>query len=253
MRAPCRPGARLFHPAMHAVLRFAPAAALAAGLFLSGCTTTRHYSSSANLTVAAATREPLNLSDAKAAVIAYADDGRYAADLAAVAARAKTWIIGRTASRKPGERLAVVFDIDETVLSNLPHMRSQDFGYVPEVWEKWIERADAPALPAVREIYQVARSRDVAVLFLTGRIDPTERKGTEENLRREGMDDYAALVLKPADAPRRQTALERKTAQRAAWEAEGWTIIATIGDQDSDLGAHAERGFKLPNPFYHIP
>ena len=34
-------------------------------------------------------------------------------------------------------------------------------------------------------------------------------------------------------------------------EAEGYTIIGNIGDQLSDLeGGHAERTFKLPNPFY---
>jgi HAD superfamily, subfamily IIIB (Acid phosphatase) len=33
--------------------------------------------------------------------------------------------------------------------------------------------------------------------------------------------------------------------------AEGYIIIANIGDQDSDLtGGYAERIFKLPNPFY---
>ena len=67
------------------------------------------------------------------------------------------------------------------------------------------------------------------------------------------MADYAALVLARDDDDPRRTSLERKTAARAAWAAEGWTIIATIGDQESDLGAHAERGFKLPNPFYRIP
>jgi hypothetical protein len=32
------------------------------------------------------------------------------------------------------------------------------------------------------------------------------------------------------------------------------TIIANIGDQQSGLsGGHAERTFKVPNPFYFIP
>jgi predicted secreted acid phosphatase len=30
-----------------------------------------------------------------------------------------------------------VFDIDETVLSNLPHMREMDFGYVADEWNAW--------------------------------------------------------------------------------------------------------------------
>ena len=203
--------------------------------------------------VAPRTSEPLNLSDAKAAVIAYIDSGAYARDLAAASAPARAWIETRAATRQPGERLAVVFDIDETVLSNLPHIRAEDFGYNPRDWELWIDSANAPALPAVREVYQVARARDVAVLFLTGRKTPRERAGTEKNLQREGLGDYAALRLTEAGDPHR-TAAARKAAARAAWAAEGWTIIATIGDQDSDLvGGHAERAFKLPNPFYRIP
>lgn len=196
--------------------------------------------------------EPVNLSDAKAAVVAYVEDGRYQRDLAAVAAEAKAWIEARAASRRADERLAVVFDVDETVLSNLPVMRAEDFGYNTREWTAWIKKAQAPALAPVREVYLAARAADVAVLFLTGRKDPRDRAGTEENLRREGMGDYAALQLAPNDR-QKNTSRERKTAARAAWVAEGWTIIATIGDQESDLGEHAERGFKLPNPFYRIP
>ena len=45
-----------------------------------------------------------------------------------------------------------------------------------------------------------------------------------------------------------------KTSQRIAIEQVPKTIIANIGDQYSDLvGLHAERTFKLPNPFYFIP
>ncbi len=198
------------------------------------------------------TEELLNLSDAKAAVKAYVEDGRYDRDLAAAATKAREWIEERSAARRPGERLAVVMDIDETVLSNLPVMRAEDFGYNTREWAAWIKKSEAPALPAVKEVFLAARAADVAVLFLTGRKDPRDRPGTEENLRREGMGDYAALQLTPNDR-KKITSLERKTAARAAWAAEGWTIIATIGDQESDLGEHAERGFKLPNPFYKIP
>ena len=35
---------------------------------------------------------------------------------------------------------------------------------------------------------------------------------------------------------------------------QGYTIIANVGDQASDLaGGYAERAYKLPNPFYFIP
>lgn len=198
--------------------------------------------------------EPLNLSDAKAAVQAYIDSGAYERGLAAASAEARAWIERRADARRPGERLAVVFDIDETVLSNLPHILERDFGYVPAEWDAWVDRAAAPAIKPAREVYEAARSRDVAILFLTGRKAPRDRAGTEENLRRAGMGAYEALRFSEAGDAHHGTAAARKAAARAAWEAEGWTIIATIGDQDSDLvGGHAERAFKLPNPLYRIP
>jgi len=214
---------------------------IAIGAFLlAGCATTRPA--------------PLvNLTEAKAAVVAYVDNGGYDRDLAAVAAQARTWIERRAGRRGPGERLAVVFDIDETVLSSYPQMKAQDFGYVPEVWNAWVDRGEAPAIAPVREVYATARRLGVDVLFVTGRKDPRDRPGTEANLRRRGLGDYARLVLAPTDDAFATTA-ERKAAQRAALAREGWTIIASIGDQESDLtGGQAERIFKLPNPFYAIP
>ncbi|MFX5743177.1 HAD family acid phosphatase, partial [Acinetobacter baumannii] len=45
-----------------------------------------------------------------------------------------------------------------------------------------------------------------------------------------------------------------KTSKRIDIENRGFTIIASIGDQKSDLaGGHAEMTYKLPNPFYFIP
>ena len=196
---------------------------------------------------------PLNLSRAKAAAIAYHDSGTYHAEVQAVADEATAWLLQRAAARGPDERLAIVFDVDETVLSNYPHMVSQDFGYVTTVWQQWVDRAEAPPLEAVREVYRRARELGVAVVFLTGRKDPEEREGTVRNLEEAGMGEYERILLRTRDdvAP---TAGERKAARRAQLEAEGWTIIASVGDQESDLsGGHAERTFKLPNPFYEVP
>ena len=44
-----------------------------------------------------------------------------------------------------------------------------------------------------------------------------------------------------------------KSGERAKIEQRGYRIIANVGDQESDLqGGHADRAFKLPNPFYFI-
>ena len=50
------------------------------------------------------------------------------------------------------------------------------------------------------------------------------------------------------------SAADFKAPQRQAIEREGYTIIANVGDQPSDLeGGFSERTFPLPNPFYRIP
>ena len=48
----------------------------------------------------------------------YVDAGKYREDVAAVSAEAQIGIELRAAKRAPGERLALVLDIDETTLSN---------------------------------------------------------------------------------------------------------------------------------------
>ncbi|MCF3648847.1 HAD family acid phosphatase [Synoicihabitans lomoniglobus] len=204
------------------------------------------------VSVALRAEEPLNLSRAKAAVKAYYDDGGYQNDLSQVAAQAIDWIEKRAAAKQADERLVMVFDVDETVLSNYPEMLREDFGYDPARWVEWVEEAAAPALIPVREVYRAALRSGVDVIFLTGRKDPEERAGTMKNLKSTAMGTYAKLILRTKGEA--DTAAARKSARRAEIEAEGWTIIGTIGDQYSDLsGGHAERVFKLPNPFYFVP
>ncbi len=195
---------------------------------------------------ATATREPANLYPHKLELRAYVERGDYQREIVAVAAQAQAWIEQRAS--KGGARLTVIFDLDETLLLNWPHMSAMDFGYVPREWDRWVEEAKAPAIEPVREVYRAARQRGLEVVFITGRRD-NERPGTERNLRAIDCADYAALIFKPMEDKRATGAF--KTAMREKLVAEGRTIIANIGDQDSDLvGGFSERIFKLPNPFY---
>ncbi len=198
---------------------------------------------------APAVREPANLDALKAEIRVYVESGAYREALAAVALEAAAWLERRAA--QGGPRLTVIFDLDETLISNWSHLQEMGFGYVPGAWTIWVQAARAPAIEPVREVYRLARRLGFAVIFLTGRPE-RDRAGTEKNLRAIGCGDYAALVCKPDEA--RETAGGFKTAARARLEAEGHVIVANIGDQASDLaGGHAEKTFKLPNPFYLTP
>ena len=178
----------------------------------------------------------------------YVDSGAYEREMAAASAPLSQYLSERVAGKVPGERLTLVLDIDETVLSSLPTMRENDFGYVPAVWAAWLARGEAPAIEPMRAVFRAARKAEVEVVFITGRRE-RDRPGTEKNLRAVGLGDYAALYCTPDDF--RGTTEAFKTSQRRQLVTEGRTIIANVGDQASDLaGGFAERTFKLPAPFY---
>ncbi len=195
-----------------------------------------------------ATAEPRNLELLKREIRAYVASGEYDREVAAVAKQAAAWIETRVTKRQPGERLAVVFDLDDTLWSSWPDLKVYDFGWNDATWVAWVEAARAPAIRPVQAVYQVTRQLGLEVFFLTTRTE-RERKATERNLSNIGCCECTALIMQPEGDTR--TAVVFKTAERRRLTAEGYAIIANIGDQTSDVaGGFAERAFKLPNPFY---
>ena len=201
---------------------------------------------------------PPSLPEAKRQVGEYVDSGRYDADIAAVAEKARTYLESRV---KRGGKLAIVVDIDETALSNLPSLRANDYGFIvagpcdlqrgPCGLAAWIMMAKAEPIKPVLALVEAARQRGVAVFFLTGRPERM-RAATEANLRAAGYA-WTGLILRPDDLTTKSAA-EFKAPERKKIEAQGYTIIVNVGDQASDLdGGFAEKTYKLPNPFYLIP
>jgi len=199
-----------------------------------------------------------NLAEAKRQVSEYVDSGRYEADIAAVAEQARTFLEAR--AERSG-KLAIVVDIDETALSNLPSIRANDYGFIiagpcdlprgPCGLFTWIGMARAEPIKPVLALVRLARERGVAVFFLTGRPERL-RAATEANLRAAGYE-WTGLLLKPDDLTTKSAA-DFKAPERKKLQDQGYTVIVNIGDQMSDLdGGFAERTYKLPNPFYFIP
>jgi predicted secreted acid phosphatase len=205
------------------------------------------------------TSEPANVGDAKLAARAYHDSGAYERDLAVVASEAGAWL--RQRAPQVG-RPALVFDVDETALSNWEVILANDFGRfaagpcaLPEGpcgWAAWDQLGRDPPLAPTLGVFREARELGVAVFFITGRPE-SQRAATERNLREAGYGGFAGLDMVP-DGERYAHAADFKAPRRAAIEDAGYTIVANVGDQPSDLaGGHAERAFLLPNPFYRIP
>lgn len=149
----------------------------------------------------------------------------------------------------------------------------------------WDLSATTPAVQAILRLYRVALAHHVTVFFITGRHEE-ERVATESNLRLVGYEKWQMLYMKPtqSDMPSNDhcsgrtvqsgqlpqpviasaeaaaapvapelSAADFKASKRQEIVQQGYTIIANVGDQPSDLaGGFAERAYLLPNPYYRI-
>jgi acid phosphatase len=201
----------------------------------------------------------LNIDKVKEVLLAYQAEN-YDGDIAAVFAAARAYVEGRAGEvSKP----ALVLDIDETSLSNWSNLKANNFGFIadgacdrlpngPCGFKAWILQGAAPPIMPALDLFNAAKAKGVAVVFITGRRD-RERQATLWNLDRAGYEGWAKLVTRPDDDSH-ATVEAYKTEERRKLAEAGYTIIATVGDQQSDLdGGFAECKFKVPNPFYFIP
>ncbi|KAM7519487.1 hypothetical protein LguiB_018449 [Lonicera macranthoides] len=147
------------------------------------------------------------------------------------------------------------FDIDETLLSNLPYYAVHGFGaeiFDEKSFDEWVDMAEAPVLPASLRLYKELQRLGFTIFLLTGRVE-SQRNVTEKNLRDAGYKNWEKLFLRgPSDTGTLATAY--KSEKRKEVEDEGYTIRGSSGDQWSDLLGFsvAQRSFKLPNPMYYI-
>jgi len=189
----------------------------------------------------------VNLSDAKKRVQKYYETGDYDRDLEKIVARAKR----KFKKIKFQNNATVIFDIDDTILSDYGDTKSISFGYIPKLYHEWVLEADAPAIPQVKELYDYLVERGFTIVFLTGR-KYNEYDATIQNLKREGFTKFDRLIVRQPHELK-LSAREYKTARRKKLEQAGYNIVGAIGDQTSDLvGGYTGIRIKVPNYIYAI-
>ncbi|MEV8126755.1 HAD family acid phosphatase [Streptomyces sp. NPDC085944] len=163
-----------------------------------------------------------------AAAAADVDYDTWQRDCRAVMDAALPYLKERIADAGPGEKQAIVLDIDNTSLET-------DFGF------SYPQPANRPVLEAARYVQE----HGVALFFVTARPGIIEAP-TEWNLAHAGYESSGLYVRGFLDLFKDVAVY--KTEQRAEIESKGYTIIANIGNSATDLsGGHAEKTFKLPD------
>jgi predicted secreted acid phosphatase len=165
---------------------------------------------------------------ASASAAANVDYATWQRDCQTVMNQALPALKQRIAAAKPGEKQAIVFDIDNTTLES-------DFGF----------SYPAPANKPVLEVAKYAQEHGVSLFFVTARPDIISAL-TDYNLKKVGYNVSGLYVRNFIDLFK--DVATYKTAQRVTIESKGYTIIANIGNTATDLsGGHAETTYKLPD------
>lgn len=189
----------------------------------------------------------MNLTDAKINVINYYESGLYEEELNSIVANS----LESLSEIKPSENSVIIFDVDETVLSNYKYIKELDFGYRHDLWQSYLKESKAEAIIPVKRIYKWCIENNIKVVFLTGRGIEVYQQ-TYRNLLLQGFTEIEKLICR-SEAELKLSATEFKSAQRKNLFDDGYKIIATIGDLRSDLeGDYTGLKIKLPNYLYDI-
>jgi predicted secreted acid phosphatase len=206
------------------------------------------------LPIAVNAAEPQNLDILKMELRNYYDTGDYTRAIAQVDARAECYLKQRVKENghlPQPKKLAIVFDIDETLLSNYEDLKNFNFGGIPLMVDSNKAQAHDSAIEPSLHLYRLAQKSNVAIFLITGR-KPYLRDATIKNLQQTGYTQWTGLIFKPSGYNKLSVA-PFKSAARAHIAQAGYDIIINVGDQQSDLvGCYAEQTYKLPNPYYFV-
>ena len=140
-----------------------------------------------------------------------------------------------TNSEKP---LAIIADIDETVLNNLPYnemLIEKNTTFTQENWAAWVYEKTALPIPGALEFYTYADSLGIEIIYVSNR-KVENYEPTKANLISAGFpfDDDTIMLLRDKDG--------NKEARRN--QLTNFNIALILGDNLADFDA---RFYKQPN------
>lgn len=135
--------------------------------------------------------------------------------------------------------IAIVVDVDETVLDNSRHqgkLIKSDTTH-PAHWDEWCLLALAKPVPGAAEFLNYAKSKNVEIFYITNRSE-TLREATLRNFRAAGFPfaDSAHLLMR-TDTPSK--------AARRKLVAEKFDIALLCGDNLNDFSEAFERKLEF--------
>lgn len=189
----------------------------------------------------------VNLDTAKDEVALYYESGQYEKELTKIVNDAKE----KFSIVEVIPNSAVVLDIDETALDNYEAIKKIGFGYERGYWDEWLEKAEAPAIPQVKELYDFLLQKGFKIIFITGKKD-YQYNATYKNMKSVGYTEFDTIITRSKDDYKIKSA-KYKSQKRKELAEKGYVITGCIGDQLTDCeGQNCGIVFKLPNYLYLV-
>lgn len=112
-----------------------------------------------------------------------------------------TQIVTKKASMNHLRPIAIITDLDETVLDNSPYAVAQALKgeeYDSKTWTEWVNKVEATAYPGSVEFFNYAASKNVHIFYVSNRSDYNEKEATIANLKKLGFPfaDEEHVLLK---------------------------------------------------------
>lgn len=193
-------------------------------------------------------------------VIAYYDNGidEDRADVALAAWRwTRDWVAQRCGSTPQDVRrckATVVFDVDETLLDGYSYYATQDpaFSYDSATWEVYVADCGYAPIPQTRTLFNRLKKLGVRLVLISGGSN-SDRAELVECLNARGISGWDRYILRTEES-QGIPATTWKASKRAGLQRDGLRVLASVGDQVSDMSlGHLRHGFLLPNPIYYLP
>jgi predicted secreted acid phosphatase len=144
-----------------------------------------------------------------------------------------------------------VFDIDETLLSNIGLIRESQYHFTLDYFLKHVPDSQPSVIAPTLALLKAMRAAGMRIVLITGRTESICEK-TREQLTAAGVEpqDYDALYCSPDTE---EPGGKFKANMRMQIEASGCKIAFNVSDQPKDLQGKAPGEIcLLPNPFYTV-
>lgn len=134
----------------------------------------------------------------------------------------------------PDKKLAIITDIDETVLDNSPYNAKliiDDQEYTREEWVNWGNQITAEAIPGSKTFLNYAQSKGVEIFYISNRF-VEQQATTLENLKKVGFpyaDNEHLLLMPDGEGSSKQKRFDKV--------AENYTVVLFMGDNLGDFSS----------------